>query len=109
MNDSGYAIDTIFATGGGTKNPVFLREHADATGCRIVLPAEPEAVLLGAAILGAVAGGAYPDVRSAMGAMSRSGEAIAPDAALRSYHDRKYRVFRKLHDDQMSYRALMSG
>ncbi|MBW4034273.1 MAG: FGGY-family carbohydrate kinase [Proteobacteria bacterium] len=107
MNDSGYAIDTIFATGGGTKNPVFLREHADATGCRIVLPAEPEAVLLGAAILGAVAGGAYPDVRSAMGAMSRSGEAIAPDAALRSYHARKYRVFRKLHDDQMSYRALM--
>jgi hypothetical protein len=44
-----------------------------------------------------------------MGAMSRSGDVIEPDAALRSYHDRKYRVFRKLHDDQMSYRVLMNA
>ncbi|OYV87163.1 MAG: ribulokinase, partial [Acidiphilium sp. 21-68-69] len=28
MNENGYAIDTIMATGGGTKNPLFLREHA---------------------------------------------------------------------------------
>ncbi len=53
LNAKGYAIDTIFATGGGTKNPVFLREHANATGCRILLPQEPDAVLLGSAILGA--------------------------------------------------------
>ena len=45
----------MIACGGDTKNPVFLREHADATGCRVVLPREPEAVLLGAAMLGAVA------------------------------------------------------
>ena len=38
MNRRGYRIDTLLACGGGTKNPVFLREHADITGCRIVLP-----------------------------------------------------------------------
>ena len=43
LNGAGYSIETIFACGGGTKNPVFLREHADACGCRIVLPREPEA------------------------------------------------------------------
>ena len=32
-------ITTLLACGGDTKNPVFLREHADVTGCRIVLPA----------------------------------------------------------------------
>jgi len=32
MNQHGYAIDTIVACGGDTKNPVFLREHADITG-----------------------------------------------------------------------------
>jgi len=37
LNQNGYQIDTIFACGGGTKNPVFLREHADITGCRLVL------------------------------------------------------------------------
>ena len=53
MNDAGFRIDTILATGGDTKNELFLREHANATGCRIVLSREPEAVLLGAAILAA--------------------------------------------------------
>src|SRR6185312_4650609 len=62
MNRRGYRIDTILACGGGTKNPVFLREHAAVTRCRVVLPAEPEAVLLGSAVLGAVAAGRYPGV-----------------------------------------------
>lgn len=104
-----YAIDLILACGGWTKNRLFLREHADATGCRIVLPEEPEAVLLGSAILGAVAGGAYPSIEAAMAAMSRAGEVIEPaGGAVRRYHDAKYAVFRRMHDDQMAYRALMA-
>ncbi len=83
MNAEGYAIDTMLASGGGTKNPVFLREHADASGCRIVLPEEPEAVLLGAAMLGAVAAGLHPDLPAAMAAMSRAGKVIRPDPATR--------------------------
>jgi FGGY-family pentulose kinase len=108
LNAEGYAIDTILACGGGTKNPVFLREHADATGCTLVLPQEPEAVLLGAAILGAVAGGLQPDVPQAMAAMSRAGSVIAPAGdAVRRYHDAKYAVFQRMYADQMAYRAIM--
>ena len=108
LNAEGYAIDTILACGGGTKNPVFLREHADATGCTLVLPQEPEAVLLGAAILGAVAGGLQPDVPTAMAAMSRAGSVVAPAAdRTRRYHDAKYAVFQRMYADQMAYRALM--
>ncbi|QDT65263.1 FGGY-family carbohydrate kinase [Calycomorphotria hydatis] len=50
-----YRIDTILACGGGTKNPVFLREHADITGYSIMLSKEQESVLLGSAMLGVVA------------------------------------------------------
>ena len=108
LNAEGYTIDTILACGGGTKNPVFLREHADATGCTVVLPEEPEAVLLGAAMLGAVAGGVQPDVQTAMAAMSRAGSVIAPAAdAVRRYHDAKYAVFQRMYADQMAYRTLM--
>ncbi len=108
MNAAGHAIDTIMACGGGTKNPVFLREHADATGCRVVLPREPEAVLLGAAILGGVAGGLHPAIPDAMAAMSRAGAVIEPDAELRGFHDAKYAVFHRMHADQMAYRGLMA-
>lgn len=110
LNGQGYAIDTVLACGGGTKNPVFLREHADATGCRIVLPAEPEAILLGASMLGAVAGGVHPDLPAAMAAMSRAGRVVEPTSeAARRYHDAKYAVFLRMHEDQMAYRSLMAG
>ncbi len=110
MSAQGYNITTLLACGGDTKNPLFLREHADATGCRIVLPKEPEAVLLGAAILGAVASGDRASVLDAMGAMSGAEKELAPAKGdVAAYHDAKYRVFLKMHDDQLAYRALMSG
>jgi D-ribulokinase len=110
LNAGGYRIDTIIATGGGTKNPILLREHADATGCRVVLPRESEAVLLGAAILGAVAGGAFPDIPAAMAAMTAAGTVILPAGGRTGdYHARKYEVFQRLYRDQRAYRALMTG
>lgn len=109
MDAQGYAIDTIMACGGGTKNPVFMQAHADATGCAIVRTQEPEAVLLGSAILGAVAAGAFADLPAAMAAMSRVGSTLPADTARRAFYDAKYAVFRRLYDDQMAYRALMGG
>jgi ribulose kinase len=109
MNAQGYRIDTLLATGGDTKSPLFVREHADATGCRIILPEEPEAVLLGSAILGAVAAGDQPSVLSAMTKMSHAGRVIEPgSAAVQDFHARKYRVFQAMHRHQLEYRAAMA-
>ncbi len=71
---------------------------------------EPEAVLLGSAILGAVAGREYPDVLSAMGAMNAVERVITPQGgAVADYHDRKHRVFHRMYEDQMAYRDLLSS
>lgn len=108
MNRKGYQIETIIATGGGTKNPLFLQTHADVTGCEIVLPRESEAVLLGAAMLAAVAGGAFDTVPEAMEEMSGLGEAITPSGEkVQSYHDAKHDIFHRMYDDQIAYRRLM--
>jgi FGGY-family pentulose kinase len=110
MNRRGYAIDTVLICGGGTKNPVFLREHADITGCRLVLPAEPEAVLLGSAVLGAVAGGEHATVLGAMQSMNAAGRIIAPTrGAVARFHAAKYRVFHRLHADFLAVRKLMAA
>lgn len=108
MNRKGYAIDTVLACGGGTRNPVFLQQHADITGCRIHLPQEPEAVLLGTALLAGLAAGAHPDCLAAMAAMTRTGKTIEPQTQDRAYHDAKYRVFKQMYADQCRYDALMS-
>jgi ribulose kinase len=107
---SRYAIDTVFACGGGTKNPLFVQEHADITGCTLHLPREPEAVLLGSSLLGAVAAGAYPDCETAMGGMTAVGRTVRPrGGALARYHDAKYRVYRAMYEDQKRYGGMMEG
>jgi FGGY-family pentulose kinase len=110
LNAHGYAIDTLIACGGDTRNEVFVREHADATGCRLVLPSEPEAVLLGGALLGAVAAGDVPSVIAGMGAMNRAGAVIEPAGGEASrYHAARYRVFHRMYEDQLAYRRLMKN
>ena len=109
MNQKGYGIDTLFVCGGGTKNPLFLREHADITGCRLVAPREPEAVLLGAAVLGAVAAGGHATVLGAMQGMNAAGRVVAPSGgAIARFHEAKYRVFHRLHADFISQRRIMA-
>lgn len=107
MNAKGFRIDRILATGGGTKNPLWLRQHADATGMTIALGREPESVLLGAAILGANASGAHPSVTAAMRAMSGTGEEVKPNPAARTYHDAKFAVYQSLYAGQVRHRDLM--
>ncbi|MGI8906508.1 MAG: FGGY-family carbohydrate kinase [Candidatus Sumerlaeaceae bacterium] len=106
LNAKGYTITRLHATGGGTKNPLWMQEHADATGCDILLPREPEAVLLGSAILAAVGAGIYPDIHEAMRAMSASGGAIRANSKTAAYHTRKMRIHRELYRDQLKYNEI---
>lgn len=110
MNRKGYRIDTLLVCGGGTKNPLFLREHADITGCRLVLPREPEAVLLGSAVLGAVASGRHGSVLAAMNAMNRADRIITPVRGhVARYHAARYRIYHRLHAGFLADRRTMAS
>merc|ERR1712232_1013268 len=102
-------IKHVFACGGLSKNTLYSSSHADAMGVSIYMPKEDESVLLGAAILGSVAGGSHKSVGEAMAKMTGIAGVIHPtdDMELRAFHDRKYRVFRRMTDDQLAYRQLM--
>jgi len=108
LNEKGYLIDTLFVTGGGTKNPLWLQEHADATGCTLILPHESEAVLLGSAILAATAAGLHEDIYSAMKAMSRSGARIEPRSETQQFHAAKFAIFQEMYAQQKTRRAIMA-
>lgn len=107
MNASGYDLNTLVCCGGGTKNAVFMQQHANVTGCRLLIPKEPESVLLGSAMLGAVAAGAYEDLQAAMVAMSRPGTVIQPQAEFSEFHIAKYKIFHRLYEDQQAYAQIM--
>ncbi|MGI4792063.1 MAG: FGGY-family carbohydrate kinase [Janthinobacterium lividum] len=109
LNAQGYEITRLYAVGGGTKNPLWLQEHADITGASIYLPEEPEAVLLGAALLGAVASGSYADIPTAMSSMCRSATVIAPNPATADYHTAKFGIYQELYTQQKARREQMKA
>ena len=100
MNQKGYQIKKIHLCGGHLKNSLFIQENADITGCEIILPREPEAVLLGSAILAAVAAGEYPDISQGMKSMCHEAKVIRPNDRSFTFHDAKYEVFKELYDFQ---------
>jgi len=109
LNQSGYGISQVLVTGGGVKNPLWLAQHADACGLPLTLTREPEAVLLGAAILGATACGAHVDIPTAMQAMTHAGSSIMPKNGAKAYHDAKYECYLWLYQEQQARRKRMAA
>lgn len=109
LNAAGHRITRVVMTGGGTRNALLAREHADAIGRDLHLGSEDQEVTRGAAILAATAGGAFPDLRSAAAAMAHDGGTIRADPARRAFHDAKSAVYLTMYDDWCRYRRMMAG
>lgn len=109
LESAGHRIDRVVMCGGGTKNALLLREHADALARPIHLVEDEDAVTLGAGLLAAVASGAFADIAAAAGAMVRPGATIAPNPDRRAFHDAKYGVFLTLSKQQKAFREAMNS
>jgi D-ribulokinase len=94
---AGAAVDRVVISGGAGRLDLVRQLLADSTGKPVLVTQADEPVLLGAAMLGGVAGGLYGDVRTAMSAMSRIGATHAPAAGeIAAQHDARYDAFRQL-------------
>jgi D-ribulokinase len=96
--------------GGASRSPLVRQIMADTTGLTVALPQTREPVLLGAAMLGAVAGGAYASIGETMAKMSALGgksEPTTPDIA--AFHARKREVYKLLREVDRGSRAAMRG
>lgn len=110
LRTNGVHVDTLVVSGGLARNQLYLREHADATGCCVVVPDQSEPVLLGSAMLGATAASNFASLEDAMRAMSGAATTVDPRGGkIADYHDRKYKVFRRMQDDHAAYADLMTG
>ncbi|CAB3381641.1 Hypothetical predicted protein [Cloeon dipterum] len=107
MQSHGHKFSCALICGGLAKNALFVQTTSDVLGIPVLLPQELESVLLGAAILGATAAGAYPSVQEAATKMCGGAARIEPRNGSQEFHRRKYEVFLKMLDDQMEYRKIM--
>ncbi|XP_043085711.1 FGGY carbohydrate kinase domain-containing protein-like isoform X2 [Puntigrus tetrazona] len=109
MRAAGHDITTLFLCGGLSKNALFVQTHANTTGLPVVLPEEREAVLLGAAVIGACASSDCSSIQEAMRRMTRIGRVVRSNPELESFYRRKYAVFLRLYDHQKECEALMKA
>jgi D-ribulokinase len=110
LAEQGAEIDTIVVSGGAGQSPLVRQIMADATGLTIAIPETGEPVLLGAAILGAVAAGAFPHAGDAIDRMSRlSAEQRPAGGTAAAIHDAKYKVFLALQEADRAARKLVAA
>ncbi|MGH6884260.1 MAG: FGGY-family carbohydrate kinase, partial [Hypericibacter sp.] len=108
MAAKGIVLEQIIISGGAAQSPLVRQIIADATGLEVAVAETPEPVLLGAAMLGAVAGKAYPTLGDAMSGMSALGATYAPsNGEARAFHDAKFEVYELLQAAGRQARALM--
>jgi D-ribulokinase len=100
----------IVMGGGASRSPLVRQIMADTTGLTVALPQTQEPVLLGAAMLGAVASGGFGSIAETMASMSALGRLSEPTTPqMAEFHRGKRRVHRLLRTLDRESREAMGA
>jgi D-ribulokinase len=106
----GVDCDLMVMGGGAGRSSLVRQIMADTTGLTVALPETQEPVLLGSAMLGAVAGNAYGSIGEAMASMSAIGWLSEPTASgMADFHRTKRKVHGLMRKLDRESRNAMRG
>ncbi|WP_434710401.1 FGGY-family carbohydrate kinase [Rhizobium sp. YTUHZ045] len=95
--EAGVTVDNIVISGGAGQHDFVRQVLADASGKPVVATKAEEPVLLGAAILGAVAGRQFADVGEAMSELTKVEKRFQPsEGKISDLHRKRYEAFKEL-------------
>ncbi|EQB8222036.1 TPA: FGGY-family carbohydrate kinase [Klebsiella aerogenes] len=92
----GIESENIVISGGAGQHPLVRQLLADACGVTVVSTASSEPVLLGSAILGAVAGNVAASLPDAMKRFTRVDKTYRSETAFSPLHQRRYEAYKAL-------------
>src|SRR5690606_16797482 len=100
LEEYGIHVAEVVVCGGiAEKNPLAMQIYADVCNRPMKISRSGQTCALGAAIFGAVVGGAYPNVEAAQARMTGVKETVyTPIAANVASYARLFQVYRTLHD-----------
>jgi len=99
LEAAGHACREVVLAGGATNSDLWLQLHADVTDKTVVVCENPNAPLLGCAILAAVGVGLYDSVEEAVSNMVRVTRKIEPNPnAVQAYNEIYEKSYKKLAD-----------
>ena len=94
---AGAEVRTMRVCGGPARSETWNQVKADVTGFTVEVPAVLETAVAGAAIVGATAVGAWPDLPAAIRGMTRVARRLEPNPANRERYDATFAAYRRLH------------
>ncbi|MEI3598652.1 MULTISPECIES: FGGY-family carbohydrate kinase [unclassified Oceanobacillus] len=97
FKENGFSVTEVYAAGGATKSKLFLQIHADVSNITINVPENSEAPLLGSAILGGVAAGAFQDIEDGIEQMVRIKDIIKPNKENHEKYKEIAQQYRKVY------------
>ncbi|HLH67787.1 MAG TPA: xylulokinase [Candidatus Dormibacteraeota bacterium] len=97
MRSLGLAPTEVRATGGGARNPLWLRLAADVLGLPVSRPLVEEGAAYGAALLAGVAAGVYRDLTEACARVALRPEVVEPDPARVAAYEQLHQLYRELY------------
>ncbi|PYE23020.1 FGGY-family pentulose kinase [Rhizobium sp. PP-CC-3A-592] len=107
QTEAGASVDCVVISGGAGQHDLVRQILADACGKPVVATRSEEPVLLGSAILGAVASSSFADTRSAMKALSHACKTYVPaEGDIATIHQRRYDGFNMLQEQVLTLRDV---
>ena len=100
MKALGLKIDTVRATGGGARSPVWLQIIADVFNAEIATVSTSEGTSFGAALLAGVGAGVFPSAPEASEQTVKVVSSVQPNKSNVSAYEEMYRIYHS------SYHAL---
>ena len=87
----------ILSLGGGSKSSIWNQIKADVCSTGVEVPEESETTSLGAAILGGLAAGVFPDIETAVNRLG-SGKSYVPDEENTKLYEGAYKKYTKMYE-----------
>lgn len=99
-DQTGLAPRQVRAIGGGSRNELLVRLKATLLDCPVTVLDVEEATSLGAALLGAVGAGVYPDAERAVAGLAVGAEEVSGDQSLKADYEARFRdLYARLYTD----------
>jgi len=97
MREMDVPLDQVVAGGGGSRSALWRSMQASVFELPISAAREPDCAMLGAALLGGVAGGVFPTVREACASAVHNGPPLQPDPSTFAAYRTSGERFRQLY------------
>jgi ribulose kinase len=97
MAAHGFALERVYAGGGGAKSRLWTQTQADVLGRPLHLPRDKETMALGAAIWAGLGAGVFTSYQEAIGRMVHIERSVAPQVERREVYEALYRQYVDLY------------